>query len=234
MVNLKYILWDFFFIIYKFHYSIGSFFSCLKDNRPADIRLAFQISVGWTVDEKSEKKTPVIITFRKSTKNHQSYSRCWKYCPSSRMYSEQPQKTLFNLGSTCPEISVLSETSGLFSWQSDIPDHIFWLHSRVSKAANIWHFNQTPRLAPPSRISPNQSLCCYITHSQSFPNVCHHQILISIADSWGIQAMPSPVFQYAIDLNMSISIVRDPSAFLNVSTVCLCESRLSKWQKFLF
>ena len=44
--------------------------------------------------------------------------------------------------------------------------------------------------------------------------------------------MTYPVFQYAVDLNVSLSIGRDPSAFLNVSTVCLWESHLPLWQKF--
>jgi len=51
--------------------------------------------------------------------------------------------------------------------------------------------------------------------------------MISTADSWGIQPVPSPVFQYATDLTVSLSIGRDPSAFLNVPKVCLWESHLS-------
>jgi len=58
VVNLKPIMWEFVSIIYKFHYCIGSLFSSLSDKRPADDRLAFQISVGLTDVERSEKKTP--------------------------------------------------------------------------------------------------------------------------------------------------------------------------------
>jgi hypothetical protein len=42
--------------------------------------------------------------------------------------------------------------------------------------------------------------------------------MISIADGWGIKHVTSPVFQYAIDMNMSLSVGRNPNAFLNVST----------------
>jgi len=58
VVTLKPIMWEFVSIIYLFHYCIGSLFSCLSEKRPADDRLAFQISVGLTDVEKSEKKTP--------------------------------------------------------------------------------------------------------------------------------------------------------------------------------
>jgi len=58
--------------------------------------------------------------------------------------------------------------------------------------------------------------------------------MISTADSWGIKHVPYQVFQYAIDLNLNLSIGRDPSVFLNISTVCLWESHLSMWQRFLF
>jgi hypothetical protein len=44
--------------------------------RTADVRLAFQISVGLTVEKRRKKKTPVITTLRKSTKNHQYCSTC--------------------------------------------------------------------------------------------------------------------------------------------------------------
>ena len=54
--NLKTIFWEFVSIIYKFHYYIGSLFSCLSDKRPADDRLAFQISVSLTIVERSKKK----------------------------------------------------------------------------------------------------------------------------------------------------------------------------------
>jgi hypothetical protein len=56
VVNLKSVLWDLLFIIYKNRYYTGSFFSCFNDKRPADVPLTFQNSVGLTVDEKSEKK----------------------------------------------------------------------------------------------------------------------------------------------------------------------------------
>jgi len=58
VVNLKQILWESVSIIYKFLYYIGSLFSCLSEKRPADDRLAFQISVGLTDVQKGEKKTP--------------------------------------------------------------------------------------------------------------------------------------------------------------------------------
>jgi len=45
--------------------------------------------------------------------------------------------------------------------------------------------------------------------------------MISIADNWDIKHVPSPVSQYAIDLNMNLTIRRDPSAFINVLTVYL-------------
>ena len=122
----------------------------------------------------------------------------------------------------------------VFNWQPDIPSHIVRSPSRVSKAANFWHFTQIPPLAPPDRISPNQSLCCYLDHWQTFPTSCHHQIIISIADSWDIKHVPFPVFQNAIDLNVSLSIGGETSAFLNVSTVCLWELHLCVWQRFLF
>jgi hypothetical protein len=57
--------------------------------------------------------------------------------------------------------------------------------------------------------------------------------MISIADTWNIKHVPFPVFQYAIDLNVRLPIGRDPSAFLNISTVCLWEPHLSMWKKFL-
>jgi hypothetical protein len=123
---------------------------------------------------------------------------------------------LFTLGSSCREICVFIERNG-FSWQSDIPSHIFWSPARASKIADFWDFKQKTRLAPPDRISPYQNLCCYLTHTQTFPNVCHHQIMISIADSWGIKHVPSPVSQYAIDVTVSLSIARDTS----VPNVCL-------------
>ena len=125
----------------------------------------------------------------------------------------------------------LSVRQTVFIWQSDVPSHIFWRPSRVSKLGNICDFKYILPLAPPDRISPYQSLCCYLTHWQSFPNISHHQIMISITDNWDIKHVPSPVSQYAIDLNMSLSIRRDPSAFSNVLAVCLWESHLSMRQK---
>ena len=99
-------------------------------------------------------------------------------------------------------ISPLSQTNGLqlatwyplsvrqtvFSWQSDIPSHIFWRSSRVSRPENIADFKQMTRLAPPDRIFQYQSLCFYLTHYQSFPHFCRHQIISITADSWGKKA----------------------------------------------
>jgi len=61
-------------------------FFCFKHKQPSDARAALRHtpSVGkfhsrW---REGRKTTPVTITFRKSTKNHQCYSRYWKCCPS--------------------------------------------------------------------------------------------------------------------------------------------------------
>ena len=81
--------------------------------------------------------------------------------------------------------SPFSVRQTVFSWQSDIPSHIFWRPSHVSRPGNIADFKQMPRLAPPDRIFQYQSLCCYLTHYQSFPNFSHHQIINIIADNWG-------------------------------------------------
>ena len=81
--------------------------------------------------------------------------------------------------------SASSVRQTVFSWQSDIPSHHFWRSSRVSRPGNIAYFKQMPRLAPPERIFQYQSLCCYLTHYQSFLNFSHHQIISIIADSWG-------------------------------------------------
>jgi hypothetical protein len=142
-----------------------------------------------------------------------------------------------NCGRRCFLSAVLAQKSPflvrqmVFSWQSDIPSYNFWRPSRVSKLGKFCDFKQIFRLAPPDRIPPYQSLCCYLTHRQSFPDVSHHQIMISIADNWDIKHVTSPVSQYAINLNMNLSIRRDPRAFLNVSMVCFWESHLSMWQK---
>jgi len=55
--NLKSILWEFvlIYIIY----------SCLKDKRPANLRLTFQISVVLTVDKRSEKNNTCDNNFQK-------------------------------------------------------------------------------------------------------------------------------------------------------------------------
>jgi hypothetical protein len=84
--------------------------------------------------------------------------------------------------------SASSVRQTVFNWQSDIPSHNFWRTSRVSRPENIADFKQMPRLAPPDRIFQYQSLCCYLTHYQSFPNFCHHQIISIIADNWGKKA----------------------------------------------
>jgi hypothetical protein len=44
-----------------------------------------------------------------------------------------------------------------------------------------------------------------------FPQRCHKQIEISTADSWGMKHVTYQVFQYAIDLDTTISIGRNPS-----------------------
>ena len=76
VVNLKSILQDFILIIYNFHYCTGSFFSCLNDKRPADVRLAFQISVDLTVDERSEKKNICHNNLQKVYHKPSVHSRC--------------------------------------------------------------------------------------------------------------------------------------------------------------
>jgi len=50
--------------------------------------------------KEARKRKPLTIAFRKCTKTHQCYSRCWKCCPPSRMHSEQQRETLFTLGSS--------------------------------------------------------------------------------------------------------------------------------------
>jgi hypothetical protein len=84
--------------------------------------------------------------------------------------------------------SASSVRQTVFSWQSDIPSHIFWRSSRVSRPENIADFKQMPCLAPPDRIFQYQSLCFYLTHYQSFPHFCRHQIISITADSWGKKA----------------------------------------------
>jgi len=118
------------------------------------------------------------------------------------------------LCSSCPEISVLSQTNGLqLAIWYPLP------YIRVSKAANIWPFKQILRLAPPDRISPYQNIHihCYLTHWESFPTVCHHQTMISIADNWDIKHVTSRVLQYAISLNTILFTV---CAFGNHKILC--------------
>jgi len=85
------------FIVQICNYCKGSYISCFNCKRSTDVRLAFQISVGLTVNERNRKRTYVIWNFKESTKNHQCYSTCWKCWPPGRTHSDQLRRTLFTL-----------------------------------------------------------------------------------------------------------------------------------------
>ena len=99
-------------------------------------------------------RTAVMITFRKSNKNHQCYSRSWKRCPPGRMHSEQQEKAFFTLCSSFPKISVLSETNGLqMAFWYPFP-YFLTSCSCLQSCKYVCDFKQVPRLAPSDRISP--------------------------------------------------------------------------------
>jgi hypothetical protein len=112
VVNLKSVLWDLVFIIYKYRYYTGSFFSCLKDKRPADVRLAFQISVGLIVDEKSEKKNTCDNNLLKVYQKPAVLEQMPKMWHSKTNALRFTAEDVVCSRQYLPAISVLSETNG--------------------------------------------------------------------------------------------------------------------------
>jgi hypothetical protein len=65
-------------------------------------------------------------------------------------------------------------------------------------------------------------MCCLFYYRQSFPNLCHHQIVVSVTISspetsyiWYVR-ISSPIYQYVVNLVMSQPIRRGPGVLMKV------------------